>query len=82
LLKDEIKKPYFISLKKFLWEEGVKGAEDTPKSVKVYPPRELYCSGLITHHEIICFTAKHIYAWSDTPLGKVKVVILGQGEYY
>jgi hypothetical protein len=31
-----------MSLKKFLWEEGVRGANDTPKSVKVYPPRELY----------------------------------------
>lgn len=40
-LKDEIKKPYFISLKKFLWEEGVRGADDTPKYVKIYPPGEL-----------------------------------------
>lgn len=39
LLKDEIKKPYFIALKKFLWEEGVRGPDDIPKSLKVYPSR-------------------------------------------
>lgn len=38
LLKDEITKDYFISLKRFLWEEGVRGPNDTPKSCKVYPP--------------------------------------------
>lgn len=41
VLKDEIKKPYFISLKKFLWEEGVRGPDDNVKGLKVYPPREL-----------------------------------------
>ncbi|KAF9466529.1 uracil-DNA glycosylase [Collybia nuda] len=64
VLKDEIRKPYFISLKKFLWAEGVRGPDDTPKSVKVYP------------------SPANIYAWSNTPLGKVKVVILGQDPYH
>ncbi|KAL9714208.1 uracil DNA glycosylase [Leucoagaricus gongylophorus] len=64
LLKDEITKDYFISLKRFLWEEGVRGPNDTPKSCKVYPP------------------AKDIYAWSKTPLGKIKVVIIGQDPYH
>lgn len=41
VLKDEIKKSYFISLKKSLWEEGVKGPDDDVKGLKVYPPREL-----------------------------------------
>jgi uracil-DNA glycosylase len=36
---------------------------------------------VLPHREIVRFTAKDIYAWSNTPLGKVKVVILGQGEY-
>jgi hypothetical protein len=40
VLKDEIKKPYFIALKKFLWEEGVRGPDEIPKSLKVYPSRE------------------------------------------
>jgi hypothetical protein len=40
VLKDEIKKPYFIALKKFLWEEGVRGPDDIPKSLKVFPSRE------------------------------------------
>ncbi|KIY43757.1 uracil-DNA glycosylase, partial [Fistulina hepatica ATCC 64428] len=64
LLKDEIKKPYFIALKKFLWEEGVRGADDSPRSLKVYPP------------------PRDIYTWSHTPLGKVRVVILGQDPYH
>ncbi|KAF9064183.1 uracil-DNA glycosylase-like protein [Rhodocollybia butyracea] len=48
----------------FLWEQGVRGADDTPQPLKVYPsPRD-------------------IYAWSNfTPLGKVKVVIIGQDPY-
>ena len=39
LLHDEIKQDYFTGLKKFLREEGVRGANDTPHSCKVYPPR-------------------------------------------
>ncbi|KAH0833258.1 uracil-DNA glycosylase-like protein [Lanmaoa asiatica] len=62
VLKDEIKKPYFISLKKFLWEEGVR--DDDVKGLKVYP------------------TPRNIYSWSNTPLGKVKVVIVGQDPYH
>jgi hypothetical protein len=37
VLSDEIKKPYFISLKKFLWSEGVMGPQD--KCTKVFPAR-------------------------------------------
>ncbi|KAF8442413.1 uracil-DNA glycosylase-like protein [Boletus edulis BED1] len=64
VLKDDIKKPYFISLKKFLWEEGVRGPSDDVKGLKVYP------------------SPRNIYSWSNTPLGKVKVVILGQDPYH
>ncbi|KAG7451075.1 uracil-DNA glycosylase [Guyanagaster necrorhizus] len=64
LLKDEIKKPYFLSLKQFLREEGVRGINDSPLPLKVYPP------------------PKDIYSWSNTPLGKVKVVIIGQDPYH
>ncbi|KAK0468599.1 uracil-DNA glycosylase-like protein [Armillaria novae-zelandiae] len=64
LLRDEIKKPYFLSLKQFLWEEGLKGIHDTPLPLRVYPP------------------PKDIYSWSNTPLGKVKVVIIGQDPHY
>ncbi|KAF8608151.1 uracil-DNA glycosylase [Ceratobasidium sp. AG-I] len=63
VLKDELKKPSFIKLKEFLWEEGVKD-KNTPCK-KVYPP------------------AEDIYAWSQyTPLGRVKVVIIGQDPYH
>lgn len=41
LLKEEIKKPYFISLKKFLWEQGVQGPDESAKNLKVYPSRML-----------------------------------------
>lgn len=40
VLKEEIKKPYFIALKKFLWEEGVRGPDDIPKSLKTFPSRK------------------------------------------
>ncbi|KAL4062837.1 uracil-DNA glycosylase-like protein [Scleroderma yunnanense] len=63
LLKDEIKKPYFIALKRFLWEEGVQ-APDGSITGKVYP------------------SPRNIYSWSNTPLGKVKVVIVGQDPYH
>lgn len=62
LLKDEIKKPYFINLKQFLWDAGIKGMDDIPRNV--YP------------------SPKNIYKWSDTPLGKIKVVIIGQDPYH
>ncbi|CAL1716841.1 unnamed protein product [Somion occarium] len=65
LLKDEIRKPYFIKLKRFLWEEGVKGANDSAKSLKIYP------------------SPGNIYSWSNlTPLGRVKVVVIGQDPYH
>ncbi|KAJ3990150.1 uracil-DNA glycosylase-like protein [Lentinula detonsa] len=63
VLKEEIKQPYFIALKRFLWNEGVREPEYLPRPLKVYPsPRD-------------------IYSWSETPLGKVKVVIIGQDPY-
>ncbi|KAF9048593.1 uracil-DNA glycosylase [Panaeolus papilionaceus] len=64
VLKDEIRKPYFLSLKRFLLSQGVRSTDDTPPTVKVYPP------------------PRCIYSWSQTPLGKVKVVILGQDPYH
>jgi len=62
-LKDEIRKPYFINLKRFLWDEGVQWPE-VSKNLKVFP------------------APHNIYAWSNTPLGKVKVVIIGQDPYH
>ncbi|TEB34698.1 uracil-DNA glycosylase [Coprinellus micaceus] len=64
LLKDEIRKPYFIELKKFLWQAGLKSCSDTPPNLNIYP------------------SAKDVYSWSKTPLGKVKVVIIGQDPYH
>ncbi|KAI0784169.1 uracil-DNA glycosylase [Abortiporus biennis] len=65
VLKDEIRKDYFINLKKFLWQQGVKGPNDTAKSLKIYP------------------SPNNIYSWSNlTPLGRVKVVIIGQDPYH
>ncbi|KIL64249.1 hypothetical protein M378DRAFT_163494 [Amanita muscaria Koide BX008] len=62
-LKDEIKKSYFLSLKRLLWDEGVHWPE-VPKNLKIYP------------------APHNIYAWSNTPLGNVKVVIIGQDPYH
>ncbi|OBZ72214.1 Uracil-DNA glycosylase [Grifola frondosa] len=65
LLKDEIRKPYFLQLKRFLYDQGVKGVNDSAKSLKVYP------------------SPQNIYSWSNlTPLGRVKVVIIGQDPYH
>ncbi|KAJ4480081.1 uracil-DNA glycosylase-like protein [Lentinula aciculospora] len=63
VLKEEIKQPYFIALKRFLWGEGVREPEYLPQTLKVFPP------------------PRDIYSWSQTPLGKVKVVIIGQDPY-
>jgi len=61
MLKDEIRKPYFLDLKRYLRDAGLRSANDTPSHIDIYP------------------VAKDIYSWSKTPLGKVKVVIIGQG---
>ncbi|GAA5897855.1 hypothetical protein JCM6882_005096 [Rhodosporidiobolus microsporus] len=70
-LSDEIRKPYFLELKRFLWNEGLRGTEDREKDgkgkgkLKVFPP------------------ARDVYAWSRyTPLSGVKVVIIGQDPYH
>ena len=39
LLKDEIRKTYFLNLKRFLAEQGVKGVDDSAANLKVYPAR-------------------------------------------
>lgn len=65
VLKDEIRKPYFISLKEFLWKEGVQGPDDSAPNLQIYPP------------------PRNIYSWSNyTPLGKVRVVMIGQDPYH
>ncbi len=40
VLKDEIKKPYFITLKQFLWKEGVCGPDDSAENLNIYPARK------------------------------------------
>ncbi|KAF7312117.1 Uracil-DNA glycosylase [Mycena indigotica] len=62
VMATEFVKPYFIDLKRQLYEEGVCGATD-PVPATIFPP------------------PKNIYTWSDTPLGRVKVVIIGQDPY-
>ena len=41
MLSDEIRKPYFLKLKTFLWDQGVKGPSDSAKGLKVYPERKI-----------------------------------------
>ncbi|KAH9945312.1 uracil-DNA glycosylase [Epithele typhae] len=65
LLHTEIRKPYFLKLKRFLYDQGVKGPDDSAPKLKVYP------------------APVNIYSWSNlTPLGRVKVVIIGQDPYH
>ncbi|GAA6038838.1 hypothetical protein JCM8097_002921 [Rhodosporidiobolus ruineniae] len=66
-LQSELRKPYFLELKRFLWGEGLRGTDDgkAKGKLKVFPP------------------ARDVYAWSRyTPLEKVKVVIIGQDPYH
>lgn len=44
VLKDEIKKPYFLQLKEFLWSEGVHGPDDDYTRLKIYPSRASTCT--------------------------------------
>ncbi|TFK98679.1 uracil-DNA glycosylase [Pterulicium gracile] len=64
LLEKEIRKPYFLRLKTFLWQEGIHDLGDIKVPLRCYPH------------------PKDIYAWSNTPVGKVKVVIIGQDPYH
>ncbi|KAI0055517.1 uracil-DNA glycosylase [Artomyces pyxidatus] len=65
VLKDELRKPYFIALKQFLWEEGIRDPNSHIPNLQVYP------------------APRNIYSWSNfTPLGEVKVVLLGQDPYH
>ena len=64
VLKDEIRKPYFLKLKQFLWDEGVRTSSDTPATVKIFPPREfLPISSLWSSRlsENKTFSTKHLY---------------------
>lgn len=41
-LQSELRKPYFLELKRFLWREGLKGTQDRDKgTLKVFPPGAL-----------------------------------------
>ena len=63
VLKDEIRKPYFISLKEFLWAQGVKGAENSPKSLKVYPAREYLQTESLRRIQLMarCYSKEHLF---------------------
>ncbi|GAA5973920.1 hypothetical protein JCM11641_001220 [Rhodosporidiobolus odoratus] len=74
-LQDEVRKPYFLHLKRFLWNEGLKGVDEREKegegkekgkgNLKVFPP------------------ARDVYSWSRyTPFKDIKVVIIGQDPYH
>lgn len=66
VMKDEIRKPYFLQLKEFLAKEGVTGTGPSSSGpVKIFPP------------------PSDIYQWSrSTPLGRLRVVIIGQDPYH
>lgn len=84
VLKDEIKKPYFLNLKRFLYETGVRGPNSVPMKPEIYPAREILVYKLARDNsQYLPHTAKNIYMWSNlTPLGRVKVVIIGQDPYH
>ncbi|BGP51868.1 uracil DNA glycosylase [Rhodotorula kratochvilovae] len=65
-LQEELRKPYFLDLKRFLWKEGLRGTQDREGGkLRVFPPaRDVYAWSRYT------------------PLQDVKVVILGQDPYH
>lgn len=81
-----MRKAYFLKLKQFLYDAGVKGANDSAQNLKVYPARESSLRTFLKlrpNTDLLLGTAKNIYAWSNlTPLGRVKVVIIGQDPYH
>lgn len=56
VLKDEIKKPYFLQLKEFLWSEGVHGADEDYTRLKIYPSRA--CALVYWQRRVTLFTAR------------------------
>ena len=69
MLKDEIRKPYFIKLKEFLWEQGVKGVDDSSKSLKVYPARKMRSITRSLCHANDPCSAKYIFLVQSDPAG-------------
>ncbi|GJN94526.1 hypothetical protein Rhopal_007609-T1 [Rhodotorula paludigena] len=65
-LQSELRKPYFLELKRFLWGEGLRATDDREKGkLKVFPPA----------HDVYAWSRY-------TPLQNVRVVILGQDPYH
>ncbi|KAG6868314.1 hypothetical protein C0993_005039 [Termitomyces sp. T159_Od127] len=69
LLQDEIKKPYFIALKRFLWDEGVRGPDDSSATLKIYPARKTFSLAFwFTSHKISCiFMLGHLICQLSFP---------------
>ena len=51
------------------------------RGISKYSRLVSYFVAFIRPSNLNSVVARNIYAWSNTPLGKVKVVIIGQGEY-
>jgi uracil-DNA glycosylase len=79
LLTEEVKKPYFLQLKRMLKNEGVQDADH--RSTSIFPAGALFKFDMYQRVIDHC-TAKDIYAWSNSPLGRVRVVIIGQDPYH
>ena len=80
MLADEIRKPSFLALKRFLRDKGLKAHDDPSPNerLSVYPPGKRVIAGAGASR--LAIPAPNIYSWSRfTPLGRVRVVIMGQG---
>ena len=85
-LKDEIKKPEFLNLKRFLKEEHEKGKKIFPPAEDVYSwyvrqaiflPTQAFSRISSTYVQLLITNRSR-----HTPLNTVKVVILGQDPYH
>lgn len=82
ILKDEIRKPYFIKLKRFLWEQGVKAPNNSAKSLKIYPSRRYSFSVPWFHTLPGPNSSEHILVVEPHTTRSCKVVIIGQDPYH
>jgi hypothetical protein len=63
ILSSELRKDYFLMLKKMLWTEGVQGKDTPTKSLKVFPPglrlREIDSRKLIVRQPAISIPGRN-----------------------
>lgn len=71
VLAEELKKRYFLDLKRFLWDQGVQHAEYLPRPLKVYPSRTSPVSHIQPNVELLPFRSQGYLFMEQYPVGQV-----------